>query len=91
MKIIFALATLMLSSLVFAEVSIPRADWSKEMEKGLPAALCVPSQVFMSCFNTDQEKCSNVMKVVTRECVKALNIPESFPISEATNWGTQMG
>ncbi len=90
MKKLIALLML-LPSLSFAEMTIPRSDFANEMEKSLPNSLCMPSQVFMSCFKTDKNGCKNVMKIVTQECIKGLGIPENIPVSEAANWGTPIG
>lgn len=91
MKTVFAVL-LMFPVFVFAEGAISKSDWSEGLVVALPPVLCVPSQIFLSCYNTDSAGCSKVMKVVTKECIKALpGIPDMIPTSDSTQWGTEVG
>jgi len=91
MKTIFAVL-LMFPVLVLAEESISKSDWGKGLVAALPSILCAPSQAFLSCYNTDAAGCSKVMKVVTKECIKALpGIPDMIPVSVSAQWGTEVG
>jgi len=75
-----------------AEDSISKSDWGDGLQSALPPILCAPSQIFLSCYNTDAAGCSKVMRVVTKECIKAIpGIPDMIPVADSTKWGTEVG
>lgn len=91
MKAIYSVL-LLFPVVVLAEPTISKSEWTGGLVAGIPPALCIPTQPFLSCYNTDAAGCTNVMKVVTKECIKAIpGIPDMIPVSDSKKWGFEVG
>ena len=87
--------TVLFASLVtaFCACSAPKNTWIEKFEPQFTAVLCVPEQLFLQCFEIDEQRCKQVLGAHVRTCTAEVRdqIPDRMSKQDGEKFGGMIG
>jgi hypothetical protein len=85
---------LFISSLLFAQTIITKAQFTEHMKTALPNVFCAENQYFRKCFKVSEDECIKEAVRATKVCIASMESDMPAKLQQpkdGESWGTKLG